>query len=68
MVLVATGAGLIVLALIADVIGLGGGEGFGYQQLIVLIVGLVLVVSGLNILVGARLRQRLEHPPRDDRA
>lgn len=37
---------LMLFALLADVIGVGGGEGFGYQQLIVLIIGVVLALGG----------------------
>ncbi|MGC4191473.1 MAG: hypothetical protein QM589_09960 [Thermomicrobiales bacterium] len=40
------GVVLILFALFADTLGVGGGRGFGYQQLIVLIVGLVLALSG----------------------
>jgi hypothetical protein len=44
---------LMMLALLADVIGVGGGEGFGYQQLIVLIIGVVLTLGGGAIIVQA---------------
>jgi hypothetical protein len=47
--LLVLGAGLAALALLADRLDIGGGEGFGYQQLIVLIVGIVLVLGGLRI-------------------
>lgn len=43
------GLGLSVFALLADRLDIGGGEGFGYQQMIVLIVGIVMVLSGLRI-------------------
>jgi uncharacterized membrane protein YidH (DUF202 family) len=52
--LVAIGIGLVVLALIADQIDLGGGKGFGYQQLIALIIGLGLILAGGGILVQTR--------------
>lgn len=45
------GAGLVLLSLLADRLDIGGGEGFGYQQLIVLIVGIVLLLGGLRIFV-----------------
>jgi len=48
------GLGLVILSLIADVIDLGGGKGFGYQQLIVLIVGLALILAGGAILLQGR--------------
>ena len=48
------GLGLVVLSLIADAIDLGGGRGFGYQQLIVLIVGLALILAGGALLFQGR--------------
>jgi hypothetical protein len=50
----ALGVGLVVLSLIADEIDLGGGKGFGYQQLIVLIVGLGLILAGGAMLLQGR--------------
>lgn len=49
--LISMGVGLIVLSLAADVLNIGGGQGFGYQQLIVLIVGIVLVLGGLGVVL-----------------
>jgi hypothetical protein len=49
--LLIVGAGLVVLSLLADRLDIGGGEGFGYQQLIVLIVGIVLMLGGIRIIV-----------------
>ena len=51
MALLIVGAGLVALSLLADRLDIGGGEGFGYQQLIVLIVGIVLMLGGLRIIV-----------------
>ena len=48
------GIALVVLALIADSIGLGGGKGFGYQQLIVLIIGLALILAAGAMLLQGR--------------
>ncbi len=48
------GLALVVLSLIADEINLGGGKGFGYQQLIVLIVGLALILGGGALLLQNR--------------
>ena len=41
------GALLMTLSVFADPIGLGGGKGFGWQQLIAAIVGLALVLIGV---------------------
>jgi hypothetical protein len=49
--LLLAGVGLAALSLLADRLDFGGGEGFGYQQLIVLIVGIVLVLGGVRIIV-----------------
>lgn len=56
--LLVIGVVLMLVALLADVLGFGGGRGFGYQQLIVLIVGLVLALSGAA-LVGQPLLNRV---------
>ncbi len=50
--LLLAGGGLALFALLADWLGIGGGEGFGYQQMIVLIVGIVLMLSGLRLILG----------------
>ncbi len=49
-VLLIVGAGLAIFSLIADRIGVGGGEGFGYQQMIVLIIGIVLILAAIRLL------------------
>lgn len=49
--LLVIGVVLMLFALFADALGVGGGRGFGYQQLIVLIVGLVLALSGGAIMI-----------------
>lgn len=61
-VLVLVGIGLAALSLLADWLDFGGGEGFGYQQLIVLIVGIVLILGGLRI-VAQSVLNRLNGPP-----
>ena len=54
MALIAVGALLVLGALFADPLGIsGGGEGFGWKQLIATIVGLVLAVIGTGLLIGA---------------
>ncbi len=40
------GLALMAFALLADVLDVGGGRGFGYQQLIVFIIGMVLALGG----------------------
>lgn len=53
--LVLVGVGLIALSLAADLLNVGGGEGFGYQQLIVLIVGIVLILGGVGTVLQPML-------------
>ena len=54
MALIAVGALLVLGGLFADPLGIsGGGEGFGWKQLIATIVGLVLAVLGTGLLLGA---------------
>jgi hypothetical protein len=65
-IILVVGLGLIVLSLIADSIGLGGGRGFGYQQLIVLIVGMVAVLFGGAILLQPRTSNQHDPPYIDD--
>ncbi len=43
------GVALIAFSMAADSLGVGGGQGFGYQQMIVLIVGLALLLGGSAI-------------------
>jgi hypothetical protein len=45
-VLLALGVLVILASLFADLLDLGGGEGFGWKQLIGLVVGLVLALLG----------------------
>lgn len=47
--LIALGVLLTLLAIFADPLGIGGGKGFGYQQLIALIAGIVFILGGLAI-------------------
>lgn len=48
--LIGGGLLLAILAIFADVINIGGGEGFGYQQLMGVIGGVVLILWGLAII------------------
>lgn len=49
-VLLIAGIALAVFALLADRLDIGGGEGFGYQQMIVLIIGIVMLLGGLRMM------------------
>ncbi len=52
---VVLGAVLAAGALLADVIGIGGGgEGIGWKQLIAAIVGIVIFFTGLAMLLNSR--------------
>lgn len=42
---------VVVLALTADILNIGTGQGFGYYQLIVLIIGIVLTLMGAALLL-----------------
>ncbi len=49
LLLIGIGFVLILLSLLADTVGIGGGEGFGYQQLIGIIVGLALILGAVAL-------------------
>jgi hypothetical protein len=60
-------AGGIVLALVAilaDTLGIGGEEGFGWKQAVLLAVGLVLALLGAGMLAGVL---KLKGAPDEDR-
>jgi hypothetical protein len=62
LVLIAVGAVIMVGAVFADPIGIsGGGDGFGWKQLIAAIVGLMILLSG----VAWFLRPMLGEEPDD---
>ncbi|MBA3378206.1 MAG: hypothetical protein H0T93_04925 [Chloroflexia bacterium] len=63
-VLLLVGIGLAALSLLADWLDFGGGEGFGYQQLIVLIVGIVLMLGGVCMVVPP-VFNRMSSEPED---
>lgn len=50
--LMLTGLVIAAIALLADRIRIGTGEGFGYYQMIVLIAGIVIFLIGLAVVVG----------------
>jgi hypothetical protein len=60
------GLGLMVFSLLADEIGFGGGRGFGYQQLIVFIVGMVAVLFAGAILLQPRNNDQQDPPYTQD--
>ena len=60
--LIAVGIVVALVAIFADQIGIGGGKGFGYVQLIGLIVGIALILAGLAMIVRAALAPGAEIP------
>lgn len=52
--LVIAGTFIALLGLLADVLNIGTGQGFGYYQMIVLISGLVLLLGGAAMLLQRR--------------
>jgi hypothetical protein len=55
LIVIAFGLTAMLVSIFADSIGLsGGGDGFGWKQLLAMIVGLVIVVAG----IGWALRDR----------
>ena len=53
------GALLVLIALFADPLGLGGRSGFGWKQGLGLVIGAVVILAGLYLRAGGR------HPCRD---
>ena len=60
------GLGLMAFSLLADEIGIGGGRGFGYQQMIVFIAGMVAVLFAGAILLQPRTDDRQDPPYTQD--
>jgi hypothetical protein len=50
LILLVVGIVLLLFSIFADALDIGGGRGFGYQQLIGLIAGLVFIIGGLALL------------------
>ena len=50
--LLVLGVVLLVLSLLADVIGVGGNPGFGYRQIIGVVLGAVAIIRGVWLLKG----------------
>lgn len=61
------GLGLMVLALVADTAGIGGGRGFGFLQLIAFIAGMAAVLLAGAILLQPRLSQHDDTGYQDER-
>jgi predicted phage tail protein len=60
---VVLGAALIIVSLFADPLGVsGGGEGFGFKQLIAVIAGLVMVFGGIGWLLRPILTADHDEP------
>ncbi len=49
------GLALMAFSLLADTLGVGGGRGFGYEQMIVFIAGMVVVLFAGAILLQPRI-------------
>jgi predicted phage tail protein len=63
LVLIVLGAALVVVSLFADPLGVsGGGEGFGFKQLIAVIVGLVMVFGGVGWLLRPMMSADQDEP------
>ena len=50
-ILLAAGAILLILSMIADVIGIGGSPIFGWRQILGIIIGLIAAVVGLVLTI-----------------
>ena len=62
LVLILAGAAIMLAAVFADALGIGGGKGFGWKQMIAAIAGLVLVLGGVAWL----LQPAVGRDPADD--
>jgi hypothetical protein len=62
-VLVAAGAALLALTLLADPLGIEGAHGFGWKQTVGVIVGGVLIVLGFGVATLARRRRSYTADP-----
>jgi predicted phage tail protein len=64
LVLMVLGAALVIVSLFADPLGVsGGGEGFGFKQLIAVIVGLMLLFGGVGWLLRPMMNIEQDEPP-----
>jgi membrane-bound ClpP family serine protease len=61
--LVILGVALVIVSLFADSLGVsGGGEGFGFKQLIAVIVGLMLLFGGIGWLLRPMMNIEQDEP------
>ncbi len=63
LVVLSGGALLMIAAVFADPLGFGGGQGFGWKQLIAAIVGLVILLAGVAWLLSPLLSSDPDDPP-----
>jgi hypothetical protein len=64
LILMVLGAALVLVSLFADPLGVsGGGEGFGFKQLIAVIVGLMLLFGGVGWLLRPMMNIEQDEPP-----
>ena len=61
-VLLVLGVAVTVGSLIADYLGIGGGEGLGWKQLIGIVVGLVLTLLGGSWLIQPPTSRGIDRP------
>lgn len=52
--LMLTGLVIAAIAILADTINIGTGQGFGYYQMIVLIAGIVIFLIGILVIVAEK--------------
>lgn len=64
--LMLTGLAIAAIAILADTINIGTGQGFGYYQMIVLIAGIVIFLIGIAVIIGNRSQQSGEDDFRED--
>lgn len=64
--LMLTGLLIAAIAILADTINIGTGQGFGYYQMIVLIAGVVIFLIGIAVIIGNRSHQSSADDFRDD--
>lgn len=48
--LLVLGAALLIVSLLADVIGIGANPGFGYRQIIGVVLGVIAIIRGIFVL------------------
>lgn len=66
-IVIAIGVVVSLIAIFADQLGIGGGKGFGYVQLIGLIAGIALILAGLATVLRSTLAPDTELPVTRDR-